>query len=206
MKLVATAVLFAGALLPGLAQAQIYMCKDASGRTLTSDRPIPECANRAMREYGNNGVLKREIAAPPTAEEKRRRQLEEERKKAEEAAAKERQREDRAILARYHKEADIETARQYALGNTERQKKRESASLARLEQQLQQTRVAIEGYEKKQSKPPAGLTRKSDDLQSSVDESRKRIQDQDAELAKINARFDGTLKRFRELSASAPGR
>ena len=51
---------------PG-AHATIFMCKDASGRTITSDRPIPECAERTVWEYGNTGSLKREIAAPLTA-------------------------------------------------------------------------------------------------------------------------------------------
>ena len=54
-------------LLPWTAQAQFFQCKDASGRTLSSDRPIPECADRPVRELGRNGMLKREVPPPLTA-------------------------------------------------------------------------------------------------------------------------------------------
>ncbi|MDF3035707.1 MAG: hypothetical protein K0S28_981, partial [Paucimonas sp.] len=89
------AMLSAFCILP--ASAQIYMCKDASGRTLTSDRPIPECSNREMREMGKDGVTRRVIAAPLTAEEKRKRTQEEEKKKAEATALEEQRKSDRAL-------------------------------------------------------------------------------------------------------------
>lgn len=204
MKRVATAALcLAGALLPGLSQAQIYMCKDASGRTITSDKPIPECADRAMREYGKSGNFKREIPPPQTAEEKRKQEEEEKRKKAEEAAAKERARADNALLARYHSEADIDTARKRALSNVEEQKKREVTSLAKSEQELKQAKAEIDAYGKKQAKPPVEMTRKVDDLQGRISAAKKRMQDQDAEIAKINTNFDESLKRFKELTASS---
>ncbi len=41
---------------PLLAQAEIYICKDASGKTLTSDRPIMECQDRKVRVLGKNGL------------------------------------------------------------------------------------------------------------------------------------------------------
>jgi chromosome segregation ATPase len=204
MKFVATVALCAaGALLPSLSQAQIYMCKDASGRTITSDRPIPECADRAMREYGKSGNFKRDIPPPPTAEEKRKMQEEDARKKAEESAAKERARSDNALLARYHNETDIETARKRSLANAQEQQKRESASLAKSEQQLKQAQAEIDAYNKKQAKPPVDLVRKVDDLQSGISASKKRVQEKDAEIARINESFDETLKRFRELASSA---
>ena len=53
----------------------IYMCKDATGKTITSDRPIPECADRAVKELDKNGVIRREVSAPPTAEEKKQAKL-----------------------------------------------------------------------------------------------------------------------------------
>ena len=44
--LIKTLLCLSFVLSPCLAQAKIFMCKDASGRTLTSDRAIPECADR----------------------------------------------------------------------------------------------------------------------------------------------------------------
>lgn len=202
-RIAAFALCVAGAGIPALSQAQIYMCKDAAGHTLTSDKPIPECADRKVREYGQHGEFKGEIAPPPTAEERRKQEEEEKRKKAAEAAAKEQIRADNALLARYHNEADIETARKRALSNIEDQRKREGAALAKNEEQLKQAQTEIEAYKKKQGKPTVELVRKADDLQNKVNISKKRTQDLDAEIARINANFDTTVKRFKELTASA---
>jgi hypothetical protein len=46
----------------------IYSCKDGKGRTITSDRPIAECAG-AVRELREDGATRREIAAPLTPEQ-----------------------------------------------------------------------------------------------------------------------------------------
>jgi hypothetical protein len=207
MKFVATATLcIAGALLPSLSQAQIYMCKDASGHTITSDKPIPECADRTVREYGKSGNYKRDIPPPPTAEERRKQQAEEDRKKAEEAAAKDQKRADSALLARYRSEADIDNARKRSLAIVQEQQKRENASLAKSEEQLKQAQTEVDANRKKKTPVPPILARKVDDLQNSVNSSKKRIQDQDAELAKINAKYDDETKRFKELTNASHAR
>ena len=74
---------------------KIYMCKDESGRTLTSDRPIPECEGRAIREFDKGGMVKRDIPPPPTAEQKRQMPIDDDKRKAEAEAADERRRADR---------------------------------------------------------------------------------------------------------------
>lgn len=207
MKFVAIAALcMTGALLPGLSHAQIYMCKDAAGKTITSDKPIPECADRAVREYGKNGQYKRDIPPPMTAEERRKQEDEEARKKADEAAVKEKRRADNALLARYRSEADIDVARKRALATAQEQQKRESANLAKSEQQLAQAQAEVDGYNKNKAKPPVELTRSIDDLQIRVTETKKRVLSQNAEIAKINTNFDETLKRYKELAASGPAR
>jgi hypothetical protein len=193
-------------LLPSLSQAQIYMCKDASGKTITSDRPIPECADRTIREYGKSGNFKRDIPPPPTAEERRKKEEEESRKKADEAAEKDKKRGDTALLARYRTEADLDNARKRSLAIVQEQQKRENASLAKSELQLKQAQTEVDAGNKKKAPVPPVLIRKVDDLQNSVNASKKRIQDQDAELAKINAKYDDELKRFKELTSSAASR
>jgi hypothetical protein len=193
-------------LLPSLSQAQIYMCKDASGKTITSDRPIPECADRTIREYGKSGNFKRDIPPPPTAEERHKQEAEEARKKAEEAAAKDQKRADSALLARYHNEADLDNARKRSLAIVQEQQKRENASLAKSELLLKQAQTEVDANNKKKTPVPPVLIRKVDDLQNSVNASKKRIQDQDAELAKINAKYDDELKRFKELTGAAASR
>lgn len=190
------------ALAPLSAHAQkVYMCKDASGKTHTSDRPIPECADRAIREFDRNG-LRREIAAPPTAEEKRQKQLEDEKRKAEKAAAEEKKQSDQAILGRYRNEGDIEVARKRALDLVQEQVKRETTVLATAEKRRKEAQAELDIQKKKNAVSP-DLPRKIEEADQSVKEVKKRMQDYEAEIAQINAKHDETLKRYRELTGSA---
>jgi len=62
----ATVVVVLGALLGVSASAaDVYSCVDANGRPRSSDRPIPECADREQRVIGPSGTIKR-IVPPST--------------------------------------------------------------------------------------------------------------------------------------------
>ena len=97
----------------------IYTCVDASGRRLTADRPIKECVDRAQRELGPSGTVRRTIGPSLTAEE---RAIEEDkaRKAAEERSrANEERRRERALLARYPDRAAHDKERQSALSQVD---------------------------------------------------------------------------------------
>lgn len=194
-------VLLSLAAMPWFAHAKIFMCVDASGRTISSDRPIPECANRKMSELGNDGLVRREIAAPLTAEQQREKQLQEEKRKAEAAAAREQSRADRAMLARYRSEDDIAQARQRELDNVQEMMVREQAMLAEAENQLQAARAEADKQKKQQSVPP-NVRRKLEQAEQAVKDRKNTVHEQEIELEKINARYDQTLRRYRELSGA----
>jgi hypothetical protein len=203
MKNKVGAVLCISMLLPMAAHAQkIFMCKDASGKTLTSDRPIPECANRAMRELDKNGIVRREIAAPLTAEQKRQKELEEERLKAEAAAAEEQKQADRAMLARYRNEKDIDVARRRTLDLVQEQSKREMETLAAAEKDKKDVQQKIDRGGNKKPVPPV-LQARLTEADQSIASAQKKIAAYQAEEAQINLKFDATLKRYRELTGSS---
>lgn len=183
-------------------QAQIYMCKDAGGHTITSDRPIPECADRAVRELDRRGMVRREIAPPPTAEQKRQMQIEDEKRKAEAAAAAEQKRTDRAIMMRYHSEGDIEIARRRSLSIVEEQIKREKAALGLAQQRQQQAHTEADSFKKKNTVVSPTVQRKTEDADRAVAVSNKIIQNADAEIERIKAQFDTTQQRYRELAGT----
>lgn len=203
MKKSVSTLLFVLLALPALfAQAQIFMCKDAGGKTYSSDRPIPECADRPVRELGRNGTIRREIPAPPTAEEKRQKKLQEEKHKADALAAEEQMKSDRLILARYANEQDINAARKRTLDLVNDQVKREEASVAAAEKQLKELRAQMESYKNKPAAAPPDLARKIEDAGLAVENGNKTIQERSVEIAQIDARFDETLKRYREIRKS----
>lgn len=188
------------------AQAQIFMCKDAAGRTITSDRYIPECVGRALREYDRKGVPRREILPPPTAEQKRQSQLQVEKRRAEQAAAIEQQRADQAIRIRYRSEAEIEAARRRALETVQHRSSRDADLLADTEKQHQAARVDAAAHEKKNMPIPGELQHKLYQLDQTAGALKKIMHEREAEIARINARYDETISRFRRMNAVAAAR
>src|SRR3569623_3690035 len=187
------------AVLQAQAQAQeILMCKDASGRTITSDRPLPECSGRAVRQLDRNEMVRREIPAPLTPEQKRQKQLEEERIKAEQAEAAERKQQDKAILARFRNEGDIEVARKRMVDVVQEQARRESAVLAVAEKRKKEIEAEVARSRNQKS---SALQYALEEAEQAVVNSRQKLHDYVAEIAQINEKFAQTLKRYRELTA-----
>ena len=181
-----------------LAQNKIYICKDAAGRTLSSDRPIAECSTRPMREVDRNGITRREIAAPLTAEEKRKAEQEARTRRAEEDAVAERQRNDRAILARFRSEDDIIDSGRRNVATLEENVKRETQTLAAAEKQQQAAEAELVPLSAR-NQWPAFLHQRLEEADRAVSGSRRRLDDYEAEILLINTRTDETLKRFRNL-------
>ncbi len=184
------------ALLPAWSQAQIFTCKDASGRTISADRPIPECANRPMREISREGWVRREIAAPLTAEQKRQLQLQDEQRKAQQAALEEQRQFDRVLMMRYGSEASIEAARRREL--LQLQDKLEESS--RLMSDAERRSAELN---KKKNLLPADLLQKQALTEQAIQAEKQNITHAEAAIMQANVRYDATLKRFRELNASA---
>ena len=111
---------FAFGLLAGtssLVQAQIFSCKDAKGRTLTSDRPIAECAG-AVRELREDGAMRREIAAPLTPEQQRLKDEEDARAQMLAHQKREQALRDKALLMAYPSVESLEQMRSPAMRST----------------------------------------------------------------------------------------
>ena len=180
------------------AQAKIYVCKDAAGRTLTSDRPIAECSNRPVREIDKSGITRREIAAPPTPEEKQQQAREEAARRAEQHAAEERRHGDRALLARFRSEEEIVSSGQRNVFLVQENVKRETLLLAAAEKRQQAAEDELALLARK-NQPSHDLRQRLEDADHAVAASRRRLGDYEAEILLINNRTDAMLKRFREL-------
>ncbi|MDB5842462.1 MAG: hypothetical protein JWQ23_4414 [Herminiimonas sp.] len=188
---------------PAMAHAQIYVCKDTAGRTYTSDRPIPECVKSVVREIDRNGIVRREIHPPLTAEQKLRKQQEDERRRAEEAAAAEQRQSDRALMARFRNEQDITVARTRAIEPVHEVLKYEAEVLANLEARRAAAQAQLDQLRSSgKSIPPNGL-QKLEEAEQAIAAEKKKITAYELEIAQIGGRFDGMLKRYRELVTQA---
>jgi hypothetical protein len=177
----------------------IYTCTDASGRKLSSDRPIAACADREQKVLNPSGTVKAKVGPNLTAQERTALEAKEKMIQEERARLNEEKRRDRALLIRYPNQLllDEERAKAIAQIGVVRQ-----AAVNRM-QELARQRTAIademEFYKKNPSKAPPSLRRQADEVIQSVAIQSRFIAEQDGEIKRVNARFDEELASLKQL-------
>ena len=192
--ILATLTLAAGA---PQAQAQLYVCTDARGRTISGDRPPAECADRAVRELRSDGSVRRVIEPPTTAEQRAARELEAKRQRDEAEKQRSQMRRDLALLETYASEAEIEDTRNRALGSRQQLIERAVQRLADHEKERKRLDTEAEFYVKRQT--PDRLKRAFDANATLLRSEQRIIDDVRADMDRVNARFDSELQRWRAL-------
>lgn len=128
------------------AHAQIYSCKTPGGRTITSDRPIPECAKLPMRELRKDGAVKRTIAPPLTRSQReaaaRQRLLD----RAESMRRRQEQARDRALVTAYPTMDDLEHMRARQIGEVQTQIDGTYARMVQLHKRLRAAQASSRAY------------------------------------------------------------
>ncbi len=200
MKLSVKVSLFAGlCLASALANAQIYTCVDAKGRKLTSDRPIPECADREQKELNSSGTVKRTVKPVMTAEEQRVFDDKEKQAAEERLRLNEEKRKDRALLTRYPNRPVHDKERADALAQVDEVMKAATKRIGELAVQRKEIDTELEFYKKNPTKVPQLLKRQIEDSDASVAVQKRFITDQESEKKRTNARFDDELVRLKTL-------
>lgn len=202
--LLAGAGLLCGVVLTSSGQG-IYSCVDGQGRTITADRPIPNCADRVQRELNPSGTVRRKVDPAFTAEE--RAQIEAKERQAAEANAKllETRRRDRLLLIRYPNPQAHERERANALAQIDEVIQAARKRMGELAQQRQATDAEMEFYLKDPSKAPETLKRQRADIEASSAIQQRFIADQEADKKRASQRFDDELARLKPLwNGAAP--
>ncbi len=177
----------------------IYSCVDARGRSITADRPIPECSDRTQRELSRNGLLKRQLGPSLTAHEQAA-QDEKDRQAAEiRAREAEDKRRDRALLLRYPTRAVHDQERVAALLQIDEVIKASIKRRGELAEQRKAIASELEFYLKDPSRAPASLKRRLEENEGSVAVQQKFIIDQEQEKKRVNLRFDEELAKLKQL-------
>lgn len=194
---------------PALAQSRetspgIFVCIDAKGRRITSDRPIPECLDRDQRELSASGVTKRIVRPHPTADEQAR----DEAVAQQEAAARNKEadakRRDRALLARYPSQRHHDAEREKQLSLVDGSIAVIELRGAELRKQQQGIQEEMEFYKGDPSKAPAWLKHRVADNTEQLASQKRLVADQMDEKKRINARFDEELVRLKQLLNATP--
>jgi Domain of unknown function (DUF4124) len=184
--------------------AAIYTCTDASGKRLTSDRPIPECNAREQRQLNADGSIKRVVPPTMSMEEQAEFDARERLASQKRLAEMEYVRRDRNLRIRYPSEAAHQKARTAALDDVRRTLQLSQKRLESLELERKPLLDEAEFY--KGRAMPSKLKQQLDGIDATAEAQRELMQNQRAETLRIDATFDAELVRLRALWAGAvPG-
>lgn len=188
----------------GQGAATIYSCVDASGRRLTSDRPIPECLDREQRVLNKDGSQRKVMGPRMSPKERAEKEELDRQKAAADAAYKDAVRRDRNLLNRFPNEAAHLKAREAALDDVRNAIASSEKRIRDLQAERRPLEADAEFYKGKAL--PYKLRSALADNTVSQDAQHEIIENHKAELQRVNALYDAELARLRKLWAgAAPG-
>jgi hypothetical protein len=184
----------------------VYTCVDAKGRKLTADRPIVDCLDREQQVLNPSGTVKAKVGPSLTAQERAEKEQKAKLESEEQAKAADEKRRNRALLSRYPNKAMHDKERSEAIAGVGAVIKAAKARIDELNAQQSRLDQEMEFYKKDPAKAPAYLRRQLEETQQSMAVQKRFIGEQDAEIRRVNARFDEELTRLKPLwlAAQAP--
>ena len=184
------------------AHADIYLCRDANGTLVSSDRLTNDCLTYGGKVIGSDGVVRRRIL---TMREQAQEAQDKEAAQALSRQQRERQREDRALLLRYPNMAALEQARVNDLDRPNSLIQDAQKQLATLERQLKLLNIDAQFYP--QGPLPLELRTKLDENKVLTKQETDLISGQKAEITRINREYDALRARMQPLwTRTATGR
>ncbi len=184
---------------PFAADAQSYRCTGKDGKKYYGATIPNQCIGQLVEQLNPQGLVIRRIEPPLTPEQRAKREAEEKAAAEKAAQDKEDARRNRALLATYQSEKDIELARQRALDDN-------AKAIKQIESQIAQIRKRQEGYKKEmefykgKNKPPAKFEMDVKSAEKDLAVQEKLLASRQEEVKSINARFDDDKRRFLELT------
>ena len=184
--------------------APIYSCVDASGKRLTSDRPIAECHDRDQRLLNGDGSVKTIVPPTPTPDERAAAEAREGQAIIDRVMRQDAVRRDRNLLTRFPNEAAHRKAREAALEDSRKSMRR---SEARIDLLAKERKPLLDEAEFYVGKPlPAQLKQQLDANDAAVRAQVDLLQNQRAEIVRIDSLYDVELERLKSLwSGATPG-
>ncbi|MEJ8858464.1 DUF4124 domain-containing protein [Variovorax robiniae] len=181
--------------------AGIFSCVDANGRTITSDRPIPDCLDREQRELNSSGTTRRRVEPNYTAKEQAER--DERARQAQIAASRqiEERRRERALLMRYPNDTVHERDRKEAIGQIDAVIQSARKRQGELADERKKLDAELEFYRNDVNKAPPSLRRQVEESNQSLAVQTRFIGEQEDEKKRVNARFDEERVRLKQLWA-----
>lgn len=196
-------VMLALLIAPLAAFAQLtYRCVSQDGKKYYGSTIPPQCYGRPLEQINKQGTVVRRIDPEGDAKARAEKEANLEKKKEEDAASREETRRNRALLATYTSEKDIEDARRRALADNEKAVKEVEQKIDGLKKTRAKYDKELEFYKDKktgESKPPPKLTNDIANAEIDLKAQADLLAAKKKEVSVINAKYDEDKKRFGEL-------
>lgn len=189
------ALLLTAAVLP--AQAKMYKWVDAQGNVHYTDTLPPTAAAQGNAELSKTGNV---VKKTESAEDRQKRLAAEAEAAARKKAADEQARKDRALLATFTSEQEIDLARDRSLERHKLVIKGAKVRLKQIEPDMDQLEGRVKAASQNGRPVPAHLQQQYDSKLAEVDENKRIIKSNEEAMAEVRARYEAEKQRFRELS------
>ena len=183
----------------GNARAALYKWVDDQGVVHYTDKVPPEAVNKGNVELNKQGVPLKKTEPAPTSEQLKAKALEDERQRALAKQQEEVARRDRALLASYTSENEINIARGRAMQTIDNVIQSAQAYVAGLNKRRDAV-LAKKGVAG--DTPPADLDRELAMLNGEIERQTDLLAQKKREAATVTAKYDADKQRWRELVAA----
>jgi len=203
MKTAAILLVAGIALAPFAAEAQTYRCVGKDGKKYYGSAIPPQCLGLPVEQLNAQGLVTKRYDAAASAAEREKKAAEEEERKKREVTSKEEGRRNRALLATYTSEKDIDDARARALKDNEAAIKEIERRIGDLKKRQEELKKEFDFYSGKNN-PPAKLTADIAGLEFDVKTQDDLLTGKKRDVTTINTRYDDDKKRYSELTKGSP--
>jgi len=191
------------AALPFAAQAQVtYRCAAKDGKKYYGSTIPKQCLGQPVEQLNAQGLVVRRFNSEGEDKDKADKAAELAKRKEIDTVAKEESRRNRALLATYTSEKDIDEARRRALEEN-------TKAIGEIQQRIDgikkdQVRLSkeLEFYTGK-NKPPAKLTEEIEAVKLQLKAQEGLLAGKRKEIETINARYDDDKRRYTELTRTS---
>ena len=195
--------------LTALAQTNVpssssYRCVGTDGKKYYGSTVPTQCIGQPVEQLNNQGMVIKRFDAAASAAEREKKAADEEERKKREALSKEEGRRNRALLATYTSEKDIDQARGRALQENELAVKDIEKRISGLKTRLAELKKEMDFYSGK-NQPPAKLTADIRSAEFDIKTQEELLATKKREVNQINARYDDDKKRYAELTKAGGG-
>ncbi|HUQ74085.1 MAG TPA: hypothetical protein VM183_05105 [Burkholderiales bacterium] len=190
-------------LAPTFALAQsTYRCASQDGKKYYGSTIPPQCYGRPVEMINSQGLVIKRIDPEGDEKERAEKAANLAKKKDEDTVSKEETRRNRALLATYTSEKDVDDARRRALAENEQAVKDVEAKIEAIKKARAKYDKELEFYvdKKGKAKPPAKLAEDIKNSEIDMKAQEDLLAAKKKEVTVINAKYDEDKKRYAEVA------